>query len=186
MRFFGAISLPRSAWAVAALPPAVTAALLVSWLIYRQQEFDRLASAVRSAQTDIRNLPMLETHLDAARKSAIVFSRASSDISAEADLLDSLRSAAAEIGVTPQDLELLPAAELGAYHRIGASLHAVIDSDRLIAFFKTIEDAKPTLWIDNLSAASASGTASSLPASLNVAMSIYTLRCSGTDCGKRQ
>jgi Tfp pilus assembly protein PilO len=175
----------RVSWATALIPPVVAVVLLAAWLAYRQQEFDRLTSEVKIAETDVANLPMLETHLEAARKSAIALSSQSSDNSAEADLLERVRSATAAIGVRPQELELLPAADLGTYHRLGVNLHAVIDSDRLIAFFKVIEESRPTLWIDELSASSVSATASSLPANLNVSMSIFMLRCNLEDCQDR-
>jgi hypothetical protein len=175
----------RLAWAMAVIPPLLAVALLAAWLVYRQDDFNRLTSEVAGAAIDMRNLPMLETRLAAARKAAIALSPASSDLAAEADLLEKTRAATASIGVRPQILELLPAVDLGAYHRLGVSLHAAIDSDQLIALFRIIEENRPTLWIGELNVAATSESPSSTPASLDVSMSIFVLRCGVGECREK-
>ncbi|MBN9509908.1 MAG: hypothetical protein J0I21_12450 [Alphaproteobacteria bacterium] len=121
--------------------------------------YDDRADALAVQRERTRHMEALAALLPALRRQAaavppdaehVALLEGDSDPVAGARLQERMQAIAAATGLTPSSIEMLPAAQVGAYRRIGLRLSVAADWAVLIRLLQGIQQATPRMLVDDL------------------------------------
>ena len=167
---------------------------LMGFYADRENRLTDQAAVLAHMQTIADDLPALHRIAKAAKTdrttdSASALISGDTDAIAAANLQNAVQDLAAGSGVLPSSVEVLPAAQRGAFRRIGLQIETTTTWPTLVGLLKAMDDSTLGLVVDDLAlhaltgAAKENGIDASHPA-LDASFMVFAFRA-GTDASDR-
>lgn len=150
---------------------------VLDWYASRNAEIAGLNERIARERALIATLPQLK---EAASQAAQTPSRAvltgSSDAIAGAALQEQVQAMATAANVQLTSIETLPAEQVGSYRRIGVRVEMNALLPVLTALLKSVEEAEPSMLVDDVHLVGTPVPASNTPLPLDCSFTVYAFR----------
>jgi general secretion pathway protein M len=124
---------------------------VLGWYGARAEHLDDLMARAVREQALINMLPTLKKEAaEAANTPTRAVLAGNTDAIAGAALQEQVQSMAAAANAQLTSIETLPAEQVGAYRRIGVRLEMNAPLPVLVALLKAVEDAQPSMLVDDI------------------------------------
>ena len=150
---------------------------VLDWYGARSRELDALRARAAHEQAQISALPLLRREAEAAAKTpthAVLAGK--TDAIAGAALQEQVQGMAGSASAQLTSAETLPGEQVGAYRRIGVRVELSARLPVVVALLKSIEEAEPTMLVDDLRLTSTPVAAMGGMLPLDAAFTVYAFR----------
>ncbi len=150
---------------------------LLDWYGARSQQLTTLRARAAHEEAQIAALPLLRREAEAASKTPTHSVLAGkTDAIAGAALQEQVQSMAGAVSAQLTSAETLPAEQVGAYRRIGVRVELSAQLPVIVQLLKSIEEAEPTMLVDDLRLTSTPVAAMSNVIPIDAAFTVYAFR----------
>lgn len=150
---------------------------LLDWYGTRAQTLDRMQALGRREAALVQMLPALQSEAAAASGTpARAVLPGDSDAIAGAALQEQVQGMAGAVSAQLTSIETLPAEQVGAYRRIGVRIATNAALTVVIRLLKAIEEAQPSMLIDDIRLTATPIGPQALALPLDAAFTVYAFR----------
>jgi general secretion pathway protein M len=126
---------------------------VLAWYAARAEQLDQRLTLARRMTALAATLPQLEHQaaaLPSARANPDALLAGETDAVAAAALQERMQEMANQAGASLSSVEILPAAQLGQFRRIGLRVALQADMTNVVRLLQRVEAAKPRMLVDEL------------------------------------
>jgi general secretion pathway protein M len=150
---------------------------VMDWYRARSDQLATLRARAAHEEALIAALPLLRREAETAAKTpAHSVLAGKTDAIAGAALQEQVQSMAGAVNAQLTSAETLPAEQVGAYRRIGVRVELNAQLPVVVQLLKSIEEAEPTMLVDDLRLTSPPAPIVGGPPPLDAAFTVYAFR----------